>query len=227
MELGVLNLVESLHCAIQYQSHPLASVGLVFKGDHVNRKRLILGVSIFVLLSLLIISGFAWFKTWQREQATIERRYPLQRLGYCGSDQVTPCIVSFSLDSDGKMLVNLLTAGAFYPDFYLKIKQGEEGHIYSCQKVNKFATSVYCIGAGLPVGQVLQFSIFSIKEEVLLAEGDFAIIGLALGTPEIGSIPTLGTPLTPSPTEGLVLQTPTLVQITPTKTPTPSYPNYP
>ena len=135
--------------------------------------------------------------------------------------------MSFSLDSDGNMLVNFLTAGAFYPDFYLKIKRGEEQHIYVCQKVNKFATSVYCTGAAMPLGEVLQFSIFSINEDVLLAEGNFAIIGLALGTPEIVSSPTIGTPSTPSLTEVITLQTPTGVRLTPTRTPTlpPSYPN--
>jgi hypothetical protein len=198
----------------------------------VNRKQLILGISISVLL-ILIVSGFLVLKGWQSEQAHIDRRVPLQRLSYCSSDQVTPCVVSFSLDSNGKMIVSFLTTGAFYPDFYLKIKQGEETHIYNCQKVNKFATSVYCTGAALPLGEVFQFSIFSLNEDVLLAEGDFPIIGLALGTPIVFPTPTVGTLSTPSPTEEFVIQTPTLVQgiptATPRSTPTPptSYPNYP
>jgi hypothetical protein len=194
----------------------------------VNRKRWILGISIGVLL-LLIISGAILFRDRQSRQAQVDERSPLQRLAYCSSDQVTPCIVSFSLDADGKMLVNFLTSGAFYPDFYLKIKQGEEQHIYTCQKANKFATSVYCTGAALPPGEVLQFSIFSLKEDVLLAEGKFPIIGLALGTPIILPTPTLGTPATPSATEEFPLVTPTPPQGTPTLTPTPptSYPNYP
>lgn len=192
-----------------------------------NRKRLFLGISISALLIILVISGLLLLKEQQRRQSSVDQRFPLQRLAYCSSDQVTPCIVSFSLDSNGKMLVSFLTTGAFYPDFYLKIKQGEDEHIYVCQKIDKFATSVYCTGAVLPLGEVFQFSIFSIKEDVLLAEGNFAIIGLALGTPEIISPPTLGTPLTPSPTGLLSLQTPTPVQRTPTPTftLTPSYPN--
>jgi hypothetical protein len=193
----------------------------------VNQKRLILGVSISALLIILVISGLLLLKERQSRQSSVDQRFPLQRLAYCSSDQVRPCIVSFSLDSNGKMLVSFLTDGAFYPDFYLKIKQDENEHIYSCQKVNKFATSVYCTGAALPLGQVFQFSIFSIKEEVLLAEGNFAIIGLALGTPVILAPPTLGTPLTPSPTEEFFLHTPTPVRVTPTPTftLTPSYPN--
>ena len=191
-----------------------------------NRKPLILGISIVVLL-ILIISGVAWFKGRQNSQAEVSRRFPLQRLGYCSSDQVTPCVVSFSQDSDGKMLVNFLTTGAFYPDFYLKIKQGEVQHIYGCRKANTFATSVYCTGAALPLGEVFQFSIFSLKEDVILAEGDFAIIGMTIGTPEIAFASTVETPPTPLPTEAL--ETPTLGQTTPipTRTLTPSYPNYP
>jgi hypothetical protein len=174
-----------------------------------------------------MIFGLFLFNKWKSSQAHVGQRFPLQRISYCSSDQVTPCIVSFSLDSDGNMLVNFLTTGAFYPDFYLKIKQGEVQHIYVCQKVNKFATSVYCTGAAMPLGDVLQFSIFSIHEDVLLAEGDLSIIGMALGTPEVVSSPTLGTPITPSPTEVISLPTPTGVRLTPTRTPTlpPSYPN--
>lgn len=192
-----------------------------------NRKRLILGISISAFLILLIISGFAWFKEWQSNQASVDRRFPLQRLSYCSSDQVTPCIVSFSLDSDGDMLVNFLTTGVFYPDFYLKIKQGEEQHIYICQKVSRFATSVYCTGAAMPLGEVFQFSLFSLKEDVLLAEGNFSIIGLAIGTPAIVSL-TPSAQVTMSSTES-PLETPTPGLATPSRTSTPtgppSYPN--
>ena len=188
-----------------------------------NRKRLLLGVSTSALLVIVIISGLLLFNRWKSSQAGVGQRFPLQRLSYCSSDQVTPCVVSFSLASDGNMLVNFLTAGAFYPDFYLKIKKDENNHIYTCQKVNKFATSVYCTGAVMPPGEVLQFSIFSINEDVLLAEGKLAIIGMALGTPQVALSPTSGTPLTPSPTESLILQTSTPVRATPT--PKPSYPN--
>ena len=194
-----------------------------------NRKQLILGTSISALFILLIISGLALFKEWQSKQAHVDQRFPLQRLSYCNSDQVTPCIVSFGLDSDGDMLVNFLTTGVFYPDFYLKIKQDNEPHIYSCQRVSKFATSVYCTGAALPLGEVFQFSLFSLKENVLLAEGSLSIIGLALVTPGIALSSTTGTLPTSSLTEVPFLQTPTLVGATPTRTSTPtlppSYPN--
>ena len=127
------------------------------------------------------------------------------------------------------MLVNFLTSGVIYPDFYLKIKQDEEQHIYACQKVSKFATSVYCTGRVLPLGKIFQFSIFSVKEDVLLAEGNLSIIGLAIGTPVIVSI-TPSEEATASATEN-ALQTSSQVPVTsaartprPTSYPNPSYP---
>lgn len=105
------------------------------------------------------------------------------------------------------MLVNFITEGAFYPDFYLKIKTEQREHLYVCQKVSKFAASVYCTGQKLPVGKEFQFLIFSINEDVLLAQGNFPIIGMALATP--------GVYVSPTPTS------------TPGSTSTPAYPSYP
>lgn len=173
-----------------------------------NRKRLILGITIPVLI-LLTIAGLVLYREWRKNQARVEQRFPLQQLKYCSSSPVTPCIVSFSQDSDGNMLVNFLTEGAFYPDFYLKITAGETDHIYVCEKADTFATSVYCTGKALPVGEVLQFYVISVNGEVVLAQGNFPIIGMALAGPGIF--------LSPTPTHDFTLQV----------TPSPSYPSYP
>jgi len=179
----------------------------------VNRKRLILGITTLILLAVLIVSGLFLSQWRENRRSRVDRRFPLQGLGYCTSDSVKPCVVSFSQDSDENMLVSFLTDGAFYPDFYLKIKTDQSDHIYVCQKVNRFATSVYCTGKLLPLGKVFQFLIFSINEDILLAQGSFPIIGIALATPEVFSSPT---PFV-IPTEGF----------TPVATPSPSYPSYP
>jgi hypothetical protein len=177
----------------------------------VTRKRLILGISIIVALLILLASGLALWR--QREPGRVDQRFPIQGLKYCSPNPVTPCVVSFSLDADGNMLVNLLTDGAFYPDFYLQIRAGEKEHIYVCEKVNTLATSVYCTGKALPVGEVLQFFIISINGDVVLAQGNFPIIGIALAGPQIFLSPT---PIV------------TLTDIfTPEVTPSPSYPSYP
>ena len=158
-------------------------------------------------------------KDWTSEQPRVDQRFPLQGLDYCNSDQITPCIVSFGLDAQGNMLVSFLTSGAFYPDFYLKIKTETGEYTYVCEKAYTFATSVYCTGKAMPVGQALQFLIISLNEEVLLAQGSFPIIGMALVTPIDFTAPTA----TATPTLTPIVGTPPEV----TATPSPSYPSYP
>lgn len=186
-----------------------------------TRNRLILGLAVAVSL-ILIFVALALFRQGKSRQARVEERVPLQRLGYCDPSPVSPCVLSFSQDADGNMLVNFLTEGAFYPDFYLTIKTGENEHIYVCDKVNRFATSVYCTGKALPIGETYQFFIFSLKEEILLAQGNFPIIGMALVTPMVISPPTPTPTATPTTLPGL--PTTTGPQGTATR---PSYPSYP
>jgi len=125
------------------------------------------------------------------------------------------------------MLVNFLTPGASFPDFYLKITQikSKNESLYECQKVKGFSTSVYCIGEKMSIGQDMQFMIISRKDDSLLAEGRFAIIGLALPTPEFAistSDTGMGTPSTP----GSSPVTPASVRATPSPSyPNPGYPN--
>ena len=187
---------------------------MAFQRDDVNRNRLILGISISIVL-VILISGLVLWRQSQRGQARVDQRFPLQGLKYCSPSPVTPCVVSFSLDAKGNMLVSFLTDGAFYPDFYLKIKAGKEEHIYVCEKVNTFSTSVYCTGKAMPVGEVLQFFIISLNEDVVLAQGNFPIIGMALAAPGDYLPPTPTN--TASPTDDLIPET----------TPSPSYPSYP
>jgi len=126
--------------------------------------------------------------------------------------------VSFSLNVEKKnMLVNILTPGPSFPEFYLKIKHSKGESTYNCLKITGFATSVYCIGDVMPIGEILQFMIISQTGDILLAEGEFAIIGLALATPEISGQQTV------SSTPNLFLETPTPIRATPS----PSYPYLP
>ena len=200
-----------------------------------NRNRLIAGSAIGFLLMLIIAGLVLLSRELRTRQAQVNQREPLQGLGYCDSRQVAPCIVSFSRDSDGKMLVNILTDGTSFPDFYLKIKHSQGESIYPCTEVKQFSTSVYCAGKVLPLGEELQFFILSIDDNRLLAQGNFSIIGMAFSTLEIFAPPSGGAPSVSGTvflTEGSITPargTPTGTQGTPTRTPTltqtPSYPN--
>lgn len=181
-----------------------------------DRNRLIAGVTIAVAIIILLVYGLT---QWRKGQPRAGQRSPLVEVAYCSSDDIRPCIVSFSLDSDGNMLVNILTPETSFPAFYLKIVHKEDERLYECQKVEKFPENVYCIGETMPVGEVLQFLVISKRDESLLAEGKFAIIGLALPTPE-GQLN-----LTVSPTQEELIGTVTVTPPGPKSTPSPSYPN--
>ena len=86
---------------------------------------------------------------------------------------------------------------------------------------------VTCAGVSQVPGEILQFKVISIEDGVLLAEGKFQIIGIAISTPEDMLTPTeTATPfqtetpiLTPVlPTQGISTATP------PTSYPDDSYP---
>ena len=189
-----------------------------YTGANVNRNRLMLVSVVLAVFIILLIYGLLW---WQSRQSGTGQRSLISDLGYCSSNNARPCITSFSLDSDGNMLVNVLTPGLSFPKFYMKIIHSKGENIYECEKVKKFSTSVYCVGEAMRLGEVLHFMLISVDEEATLAEGQFAIIGLALSTPEF-ALPSPTVDLTASATPG-GLKTPT-----PIRTPaTPSYPNPP
>lgn len=196
-------------------------------GDTVNRNPWMVGGTVILFLLMMIPGSLFLRNEWLSMQAGVDQRKPVPRLGYCSSDQVTPCIVSFSLDADGQMTVSILIEGPRFPNFYLRIRHGKGENTYICQRVKGSATYVYCTGAPLPLGETFQFFLFSLNGETTLAQGNFPIIGMALGTPDIFSSPTLGTPspsVTISATGTLPSGTSTPIQATPTP-PTPSYPN--
>jgi hypothetical protein len=144
------------------------------------------------------------------------------------------------VDADGKMLVSLLTPTSSYPDFYLTIGNDTITNKYECQKVEEFPTHVYCTGAEMYPGEALQFTLISMADDTVLAEGRFAIIGLLLFNPNVEATktPTLTETVidieTVQPTEtstAILFQTltpsPTIrpwITSTPTQSP-PSYPN--
>ena len=194
-----------------------------------DRNRLIAGVAIAVVLIILIVYGLVQRRG---EQPRASQRSPLPKVAYCSSEEVRPCIVSFSLDSDGNMLVNFLTPETSFPAFYLKIVHKAGESLYECQKVKNFPENVYCIGETMPVGEVLQFLLISKRDESLLAEGKFAIIGLALPTPEAEDQLTASvSPVSPTQEEPVetvtAIVTVTVTPAGPKSTPSPSYPNPP
>lgn len=159
------------------------------------------------------------------------RRTPVSELTYCSDDQVKPCVVSFGVDADDNMLVNILVPNISYPDYYLKITRNgtDETSIYKCLRIRSSPNSTYCIGAKMPPGETLHLLLISTKDDTLLAEGELSIVALAFPTLDVStSTPeaTLTPPsVSPTPTD-LTFPVPTKPQ-PPSPTRTPSYPNPP
>jgi hypothetical protein len=160
---------------------------------------------------------------------------PVSGLAYCSDEQVKPCVVSFSTDANDNMLVNILLPDRAFPNFYLKIMRSEGESRYYCRRVDTAPNSAYCAGEKLPPGEILHLTLISVRDEIILAEGDLSIIGLAYPTFEVAVLtlqetPTISTespiqtnePSTQTPLPLLILPTPTKTQ---PSYPNPSYPN--
>jgi hypothetical protein len=153
----------------------------------------------------------------------------IAKLGYCGAEDIRPCIVSFGRDGAGGMLVDILIPSSAFPDFHLIINREGERYQYECANLEDIPTQVQCIGREMFPGELLEFTLVSVKDERVLAEGQFSIIGLMLSTPFAAAFES-----TPSPTEfstplAFAGFTPVVRTPTPTATlssyPNPSYPN--
>ena len=194
---------------------------------HIHRNRLIAGLVILGVLLILVIFSAVVFVLPRDGQAQVGHRSPVAELTYCDAEHDRLCIVSFSQEVDGAMLVNFLIPHASFPKFFLIISYNGVESRYECERVEESPKSVYCFGDAQAPGYVLQFKVISKNKGILLAEGSFGIIGIALSTPEIpGTISAAD--LTVSPTPSLVPRTSTPVPgiLTPTlTTPSPSYPN--
>lgn len=190
---------------------------------------LVIGVLIVILITalgvtLLVRGGF-------KERPRIDQRSPIETLSYCGTQQGRLCVNSFSQSDDGLMLVNFSTPNPYYPEFILNISFNGDEYKYECERDEAPQTGMTCSGIMQVPGTVMDFQVISKNRGTLLAEGRFAIIGIALAAPE--DVPTAtmeglsNIPVTPTVTPMFITILPTpssTIPILPSY-PNPSYPN--
>ena len=188
-----------------------------------KRNRLIAGAAVAVVI--LLVLGAAGVALWRSKDQSRHTGHKLEitKLGYCGSGETRPCIVSFSQDGEGGMLVDILVPDSGFPNFYLTIYRETEGYLYECEEMEDLPNNVRCIGKEMSPGELMQFTLIAEADKRVLAQGQFAIIGLLLSTPVAAAVET------PAVTEVPVEEEPTPIfpgQATPVSSPTlPSYPN--
>ena len=148
---------------------------------------------------LAIVITTLWINRPDDMSETSESK-PVLELAYCAEGQVKPCVVSFGIDMDGNMLVNILLPDLTFPGFYLEIVRGEASIAYSCRRITAKPNNAYCIGEKLPPGESLHLMIISTRDDVLLAQGNLSILGLAFPTLEIAVPTDVSTDVSQTPT---------------------------
>jgi len=195
-----------------------------------NRTRLIAGLAILTVLLVVVLYSLIQLLPHKQERLLIGHRTIPTTLSYCDAQHSNKlCIVAFTQNLDGSMQVIFQTPRSSYPVFVLQIQNGERVSTYECQRTEDVDTGMICTGEMQIPGQMLQFKVLSKLTGSILAEGEFAIIGVALITPEVeetATIEGLAGTATETPTETLT-PAPRFNTPTPTRTPTglPSYPN--
>ena len=191
-----------------------------------NRKQWIITGIIFIFL--FFTGVVVLLNRRPNDTARTVQDVPVLKLAYCSEENSKPCVVSFSMDADNNMLVNILLPELSYPGFYLKIEHSGTEIKYTCQRIREAINNAYCTGERLPPGEPLRLMLISIRDGILLAEGKLSIIGLAY--PTMGVVtPTPTATATPSatPTPNVTI-TPSATltpRVTSTLTKKPSYPN--
>jgi hypothetical protein len=141
------------------------------------------------ITTLVLLGAITVLQRWNSHQPETGRREPLPSLSYCSSNQLRPCVLSFSLDTHENLVINILTDRQA-TNVYLKVRQGQNENVYKCQSVEGFSSNLACSGKKLPPGEAFSFLVVSVKDDIPFAEGTFPIIGLAIATPNIFVTPT-------------------------------------
>ena len=170
-----------------------------------QRRWLIAAIVLLAALFLLVIAALVRSIRYQDESPQVGDRAPAAELAYCAPGDTGLCVVSFGQAVDGEMLVNLQIPRPNYTRFDLTIDRYGVESSYRCRTIKGLSTGMACTGPSQVPGEILQFRLISRADGSLLAEGKFAIIGIALASPEPVASQTL--------------------EATETETPPDSYPN--
>jgi len=178
------------------------------------------GLAILTVLLVVVLYSLIQLLPREEERLRIGHRSMLTTLSYCDAEPDRLCVVSFTQDVDGSMQVIFQTPRSSYPVFILKIQNGEKVSTYKCQRIENIPTGMVCTGESQVPGQILQFTVLSKLSGIILAEGQFAIIGIALFTPVVD---ISATPIE-TPTGVLTVPPIPTQTLSTTSYPNPSYP---
>ena len=178
-----------------------------------KQKRFAIGIAILVALTIMGFWGYRAFINANSKPAhpTSTASQPILEITYCGANPSGLCVVSFGVETENRMLVNFISPDLSFPDFYLKIRWHRGESIYECQRVKGFPTSIYCVGAQIPLGEKIELEVFSKTEGYLIAKENLVISSLAFPTPLSVLTPKISETTTQTPSFRI---TPTATAVT-------------
>lgn len=194
-----------------------------------ERKRLILVLSVAALVALLLCAGLITSAVkFVRGRLPTPTSVPAA-ITRCDQDASGLCLVSFGTNINNELVINLELADEDFPPFYARVTNRGTAREFRCEIIKEAPSSAYCLGPRTPLGEPLELSLYASADDRLLAVGTFLLQAVALPTfsdatatllTEEGTSFPEETPGTPTPgqvgTPGS--RTPTRI---PTRTPTP------
>lgn len=194
-----------------------------------NTKRAVLTAGVLIAAAwvcVALVAGIAWLAAREKD-APASVAEPI-RIGYCGADLTGLCVVSFSRDVFGNTIINLYVPIQRYPAFHLNIIRKSSTSRFECEWDKKVRTNVHCTGEAINLGEGFEMQFLSIKDDEIIARGDFILTAYLVttqtadGEPSASDtpapVPTEKPP--PTPTETLEGTSPTPTETQTTETPT-------
>ena len=179
---------------------------------------IIIALAVMVLfVCVAVFIGSRWAYT--RFQETPEPTAKPVSINYCGENLADLCVLSFSRDVFGNTIINLYVPIKKYPIFYLNVIRQSGASRFECEWEKKVRTSVHCTGKVIKLGEGFEMQLLSVKEDEIIAQGDFTLTAYLVTTQTADGEPSASDTPAPDTTEG-ASPTPTETPEELTETPT-------
>jgi hypothetical protein len=147
--------------------------------------------SLLVILCVPLLFGCSVFSVLAPAPAS-GTQVPIQ-LERCSNYPAALCLDSFGL-GQGQLLITFYSPAAGSSEFFLKVWQGDAATTYPCTLADASPTTIYCTGPLIPLGTPVKIDLYTKTGRIPLAEGEFALNGLAVPTLPSGEAGTSASP---------------------------------
>jgi hypothetical protein len=132
-----------------------------------------------LLMAVVVIAGAAWYLRGREKPVPTA----VVQMTLCDVNASGICLVSFGADQMNQMVINLHMPRGNYPEMYAVVTSRGSANRFTCQTVEDSPKSVYCTGTRTPLGEPVSLKLIATENEVLIAEGTFVVMAIALPSP--------------------------------------------